>query len=165
MDALQRESTELARKLIEAEGMLQRKLLEHESELEEMQSKLDEMKTELTAARMEEKELRSKEVRQRCITTELITQPCLFQRQKTSQIDALEAEIAKLTRALDYARVTCTNLQKQYQEQCRTSSYRQPCPSLVSNAICSRAPRRPPDTGGSHPNSSRCRDNAPTRSK
>lgn len=63
MDALQRANTELARKLLEAEGTLQRKLLDHESELEEMQSKLDDMRAELVATKREEKELRSKEVR------------------------------------------------------------------------------------------------------
>ncbi|KAF8694550.1 hypothetical protein AX14_002010 [Amanita brunnescens Koide BX004] len=103
MDALQRANTELGRKLLEAEGTLQRKLLEHESELEEMQSRLDDMRAELAATKREEKELRSKE------------------RQNTTQIAALEAEIAKVTRALDHARVTYTSLQKQYQEQCLAS--------------------------------------------
>ncbi|KAM6490669.1 hypothetical protein JOM56_014012 [Amanita muscaria] len=103
MDALQRANAELGRKLIEAEATLQRKLLEHESELEEMQSKLDEMRTELVATKREEKELRSKE------------------RQNMTQIAALEAEIVKVTRALDHARVTYTSLQKQYQEQCAVS--------------------------------------------
>ncbi|KAK2459883.1 hypothetical protein APHAL10511_008083 [Amanita phalloides] len=103
LDALQRANVELGRKLVEAEATLQRKLLEHESELEEMQSKLDEMRAELGATKREEKELRSKE------------------RQNMTQIGALEAEITKVTRALDHARATYTSLQKQYQEQCAAS--------------------------------------------
>ena len=82
MDALQRANTELGRKLLDAEATLQRKLLEHESELEEMQSKLDEIRTELAATKREEKELRSKEVRTRYTTNALITQSCIF-RDKT----------------------------------------------------------------------------------
>ncbi len=78
MDALQRANTELGRKLVDAEATLQRKLLEHESELEEMQSKLDEMRTELAATKREEKELRSKEVRAHYATDALITQSCIF---------------------------------------------------------------------------------------
>lgn len=77
MDALQRANTELGRKLLDAEATLQRKLLEHESELEEMQSKLDEIRTELAATKREEKELRSKEVRTRYTTDALITQSCI----------------------------------------------------------------------------------------
>lgn len=73
MDALQRANTELGRKLLEAEGTLQRRLLEHESELEEMQSKLDEMRAELVATKREEKELRNKEVRTHCATDVWIT--------------------------------------------------------------------------------------------
>ncbi|KAF8627304.1 hypothetical protein AX15_004444 [Amanita polypyramis BW_CC] len=103
VDALQRANAELGRKLMEAEGTLQRKLLEHESELEEMQSRLDEMRSELVATKREEKELRSKE------------------RQNMTQIAALEAEIAKVTRSLEHSRVTYTSLQKQYQEQCAAS--------------------------------------------
>ncbi|PFH45209.1 hypothetical protein AMATHDRAFT_200766 [Amanita thiersii Skay4041] len=103
VDALQRANAELGRKLIEAESTLQRKLTEHEAELEEMQSKLDEMRTELVATKREEKELRSKE------------------RQNMTQIMALEAEISKVTRALEHARATYGNLQKQYQEQCAAS--------------------------------------------
>ncbi|KAF8626934.1 hypothetical protein AX17_006434 [Amanita inopinata Kibby_2008] len=103
VDALQRANADLGRKLMEAEGTLQRKLTEHESELEEMQSKLDEMRTELVSTKREEKELRMKE------------------RQNMTQIAALEAEIAKVTRALDHARATYASLQKQYQEQCAAS--------------------------------------------
>ena len=77
LDALQRANTELGRKLVDAEATLQRKLLEHESELEEMQSKLDEMRTELAATKREEKELRSKEVSTHHATDALITQSCV----------------------------------------------------------------------------------------
>ena len=51
VDALHRANAELGKKLMEAKAILQRKLLEHESELEKMQSKLDEMKTELMATK------------------------------------------------------------------------------------------------------------------
>jgi len=37
-----------------------------------------------------------------------------------TQIAALEAEIAKVTKNLEQARLTYTSLQKQYQEQCCT---------------------------------------------
>lgn len=62
VDVLQRANTELGRKLMDAERTLQKKLSEHEYELEEMQSRLDEMRSELSATKREEKELRSKEV-------------------------------------------------------------------------------------------------------
>ena len=62
IEALQRVNTELGRKLVDAERMLQIKLAEHESELEDMESRLEEFKSELSATKREEKELRSKEV-------------------------------------------------------------------------------------------------------
>jgi len=62
LEALQRQNTDLGRKLMEAERTLQNRLAEHESELEDMQGKLEEMRSELSATKREEKELRSKEV-------------------------------------------------------------------------------------------------------
>lgn len=62
LEVLQRANTELNRKLIEAEKTLQRRLAEHDSEIDEMQGRLEEMKSELSATKREEKELRSKEV-------------------------------------------------------------------------------------------------------
>ncbi|KAG6826379.1 hypothetical protein H0H92_016071 [Tricholoma furcatifolium] len=103
LEALQRANTELGRKLNEAEKTLQNKLLEHESELEDMQLRLEEMRTELNATKREEKELRSKE------------------RQNMTQIGQLEMEIAKVTKTLEHARTTYTSLQRQYQEQCAVS--------------------------------------------
>jgi hypothetical protein len=62
LEGLQRANTDLSRKLMEAEQTLQRKLTDHELELEEMQSRLEEVRSELSATKREEKELRSKEV-------------------------------------------------------------------------------------------------------
>ncbi|KAF5359695.1 hypothetical protein D9756_003571 [Leucocoprinus leucothites] len=103
LEALQRQNTDLGRKLMEAERTLQNRLAEHESELEEMQGKLEEMRSELSATKREEKELRSKE------------------RQNTTQISALELEVSKITKALESAKSTYTSLQRQYQEQCTFS--------------------------------------------
>jgi hypothetical protein len=64
LEALQRANTELGKKLVEAEQTLQNKLTEHELELEEMQSRMEEVRSELSATKREEKELRSKEVRE-----------------------------------------------------------------------------------------------------
>ena len=63
LDTLQQANTELGRKLMEAERILQVKLQEHDTDLEEMQVRLEELKSELTATKREEKELRAKEVR------------------------------------------------------------------------------------------------------
>jgi hypothetical protein len=62
LDALQRTNAEMGKKLMEAERTLQKRLSEHEMELEEMQSRLEESKSELSATKREEKELRAKEV-------------------------------------------------------------------------------------------------------
>ncbi len=99
LEALQRVNADLAKKLVEAERTLQRKLSDHESELEEMEARLEEARSELTAAKREEKELRNKE------------------RSNQTQISALESEIAKIQKTLDQSRVSYTSLQKQYQEQ------------------------------------------------
>ncbi|TDL25535.1 hypothetical protein BD410DRAFT_813313 [Rickenella mellea] len=103
LEALQRTNAELGRKLIDAERTLQKKLSEHEAELEEMQLRLEEAKSELSATKREEKELRAKE------------------RQNSNQITALESEIAAMQKALDTARSSYQSLQKQYQEQCSES--------------------------------------------
>src|SRR5258707_1347734 len=61
LDALQRTNADLAKKLVDAEGTLHRKLPDHEIELEEMDARLEAAKSELSAASGEEKELRSNE--------------------------------------------------------------------------------------------------------
>lgn len=62
VEALQRVNDDLRKKLGDAEETLQRKLGEHESDLEDMQQRLEEMKSELSATKRQEKELRAKEV-------------------------------------------------------------------------------------------------------
>lgn len=62
LEALQRINADLGRKLVDAEKTLQRKLSEHDAEVEDMQGRLEEMRSELSATKREEKELRSKEV-------------------------------------------------------------------------------------------------------
>lgn len=104
LEALQRVNADLGKKLVEAERTLQRKLSDHESELEEMEARLEEAKTELSAAKREEKELRNKD------------------RSNQTQIAALESEIAKVQKTLDNSRTMYNSLQKQYQEQLRTYS-------------------------------------------
>jgi len=101
LEALQRVNADLGKKLVEAERTLQRKLSDHESELEEMEARLEEAKSELSAAKREEKELRNKE------------------RSNQTQIVALESEIAKVQKTLDNSRTMYNSLQKQYQEQLR----------------------------------------------
>ncbi|KAL4064609.1 hypothetical protein J3A83DRAFT_4273272 [Scleroderma citrinum] len=103
LDALQKANAELGRKLMEAERTLQVKLQEHDTDLEEMQARLEELKSELTATKREEKELRAKE------------------RVSSTQMAALESEIAKQQKGLDNARTAYQSLQKQYQEQCTES--------------------------------------------
>jgi chromosome segregation ATPase len=99
LEALQRVNSDLAKKLVEAERTLQRKLADHEADLEEMEARLEEAKSELSSAKREEKELRSKE------------------RSNQTQIAALESEIAKVQKILDNSRTMYNSLQKQYQEQ------------------------------------------------
>ncbi|KAH9029305.1 hypothetical protein EDB83DRAFT_2507972 [Lactarius deliciosus] len=103
LEALQRVNADLGKKLVEAERTLQRKLSDHESELEEMEARLEEAKSELSAAKREEKELRNKE------------------RSNQTQITALESEIAKVQKTLDNSRTMYNSLQKQYQEQLHES--------------------------------------------
>jgi chromosome segregation ATPase len=62
LEALQRTNEDLSRKCIEAEKTLQRKIEEHELELDETHHRLEELRTELAASNREEKELRSKDV-------------------------------------------------------------------------------------------------------
>ncbi|KAG6332062.1 hypothetical protein ID866_7025 [Astraeus odoratus] len=88
---------------MEAERTLQVKLQEHDTDLEEMQARLEELKSELTATKREEKELRAKE------------------RVNSTQMAALESEIAKSQKSLENARTAYQSLQKQYQEQCAES--------------------------------------------
>lgn len=61
-EALQKVNEELRRKLVDAEETLQRKLSEHESDLESFQQRIEEMKAELSSTKRQEKELRAKEV-------------------------------------------------------------------------------------------------------
>jgi chromosome segregation ATPase len=62
LEVLQKANAELGKKLMDAENTLQRRLTEHETELEDLQLRIDELKSELSATKKEEKELRSKEV-------------------------------------------------------------------------------------------------------
>lgn len=62
VEALQRVNDDLARKLQDTERTMQRKLAEQEAEFDDLQVKLEETRNELSAAKREEKELRSKEV-------------------------------------------------------------------------------------------------------
>ncbi|KAA1476250.1 hypothetical protein DENSPDRAFT_827117 [Dentipellis sp. KUC8613] len=99
LEALQRANTDLGKKLVESERILQRRMTDHEAELEDMQIRLEETRTELALAKREEKELRGKE------------------RQNGQQIAALEAEIAKVQRSLESSRSSYQALQRQYAEQ------------------------------------------------
>ncbi|KAF7337039.1 hypothetical protein MVEN_02140900 [Mycena venus] len=107
VEALQRVNDDLARKLQDTERMMQRKLAEQEAEFEDLQVKLEETRNELSAAKREEKELRSKE------------------RQNNTQIGALEAEVAKVTKQLETSKASYNSLQRQYLDQCaRAEKYR-----------------------------------------
>jgi len=63
LDALQRNNEELSRKLLEAEKTLQDKLANYDVELDDAQHKLEELRIELSASNREEKDLRTKDVR------------------------------------------------------------------------------------------------------
>ena len=63
IEALQKVNDDLRRKLNDAEETLQRKLTEHEIDLENLQQRIEEIKSELSATKRQEKELRVKEVR------------------------------------------------------------------------------------------------------
>ncbi|EJD35443.1 hypothetical protein AURDEDRAFT_188738 [Auricularia subglabra TFB-10046 SS5] len=104
LEALQRANTDLMRKLQDSERALASKIMEHETELEELQSKLDDVQEELHNARREEKELRVKE------------------RNTTMELQQLEGEVTKLQKALENSRASYQSLQKQYQEQIAESS-------------------------------------------
>jgi chromosome segregation ATPase len=91
---------DLTRKLREAEETLSRRMYEHEGELEDLTARLEEAKFDLAASRREEKELRAKE------------------RSGTGQIAGLEAEVARLGKALEASRASYSGLNRQYQEQC-----------------------------------------------
>ncbi|KAF7374326.1 hypothetical protein MSAN_00316100 [Mycena sanguinolenta] len=107
VEALQRVNDDLARKLQDTERMMQRKLAEQEAEFDDLQVKLEETRNELSAAKREEKELRSKE------------------RQNNTQIGALEAEVAKVTKQLETSKASYNSLQRQYLDQCaRAEKYR-----------------------------------------
>ncbi|KAJ7234179.1 hypothetical protein B0H12DRAFT_1191782 [Mycena haematopus] len=101
VEALQRVNDDLARKLQETERTMQRKLAEQEAEFDDLQIKLEETRNELSAAKREEKELRSKE------------------------IGLLEAEVAKVTKQLETSKASYNSLQRQYLDQCaRAEKYR-----------------------------------------
>ncbi|KAJ6544957.1 hypothetical protein DFH09DRAFT_1249157 [Mycena vulgaris] len=103
VEALQRVNDDLARKLADTERTFQRKLAEQESEFEDLQVKLEETRNELSAAKREEKELRSKE------------------RQNSTQIGALEAEVVKVSKQLETSKASYNNLQRQYMDQCASA--------------------------------------------
>ena len=99
-EALQRANQDLSRRVVEQDRVLQRKISEHEAELEQLEIALEETKQELSSSKREEKELRAKEAKY------------------IHQIQTLESEIAKSQRALETAKSAYQSLQKQYQEQC-----------------------------------------------
>ncbi|PBL03350.1 hypothetical protein ARMGADRAFT_910387, partial [Armillaria gallica] len=103
VDAMQKQIAELMRRLTETDRALQKRISEHDSEVEEMSTRIDELRSELNASKRDEKDLRSKE------------------RTYMNQISALENEIAKLTKSLESSRSSYANLQKQYAEQCSAS--------------------------------------------
>ncbi|KAJ7683656.1 hypothetical protein B0H17DRAFT_1014141 [Mycena rosella] len=103
VEALQRVNDDLARKLADTERTFQRKLAEQEAEFEDLQLKLEETRNELSAAKREEKELRSKE------------------RQNSTQIGALEAEVVKVSKQLETSKASYNNLQRQYMDQCASA--------------------------------------------
>ncbi|KAG1875303.1 hypothetical protein C8R48DRAFT_406099 [Suillus tomentosus] len=63
LEALQKANAELGRKLIEAERTLGNRLNEHDMDLDWMQGRLEELRSGLTSTKREEKELRTKGVR------------------------------------------------------------------------------------------------------
>ncbi|KAF7309048.1 hypothetical protein MKEN_01106400 [Mycena kentingensis (nom. inval.)] len=97
--APQHRERQLTDQLREAERTLNRKISEYESIHDDLQMRLDQASSELDATKREEKELRDNE------------------RVSHSQIQQLETEVAKLSQALEIARVSYTTLQKQYQDQ------------------------------------------------
>ncbi|KAJ7109058.1 hypothetical protein C8R43DRAFT_181879 [Mycena crocata] len=100
VEALQRVNDDLVRKLADTERAMQRKLAEQEAEFDDLQIKLEETRNELSSAKREEKELRNKE------------------RQNSTQIAALEAEVVKVSRQLETSKTSYNNLQRQYMDQC-----------------------------------------------
>ncbi|KAG7451386.1 uncharacterized protein BT62DRAFT_1071960 [Guyanagaster necrorhizus] len=103
VDAMQKQISELMRRLTETDRALQKRISEHDSEVEELSTRIDELRSELNASKRDEKDLRSKE------------------RTYMNQISALENEIAKLSKSLESSRSSYANLQKQYSEQCSAS--------------------------------------------
>lgn len=99
-EQLERANQELQRRVLEQDRILQRKISEHETELEDLENLLEETKSELSAKMREEKELRAKETRY------------------IHQIAAIESDIAERQRALDASKNAYQSLQKLYQEQC-----------------------------------------------
>jgi chromosome segregation ATPase len=98
--ALEAARAELDRQLRDSHDTLSRRVAAHEAELEELNTKLEDARAELSAVRREEKELRAKE------------------RGAATSLAGLEAEVARLQKALDSSRANYTQLNKQYQEQC-----------------------------------------------
>ena len=62
LDAQHKVNNDLRKKLTEAEDTLQRKLSEHEADLEGLQTRIEDLRSELSATKRQEKELRGKEV-------------------------------------------------------------------------------------------------------
>ncbi|KAH8112733.1 hypothetical protein DFH11DRAFT_1689882 [Phellopilus nigrolimitatus] len=102
-ESMQRVTEELQRRVAEQDRILQNRIAEHESELEQLENILEETKNELSLSKREEKELRAKETKY------------------IHQISALESEIAKSQRALETSKASYQSLQKQYHEQCAES--------------------------------------------
>ncbi|KAJ6578263.1 hypothetical protein B0H19DRAFT_577376 [Mycena capillaripes] len=103
VEALERLNDDLTRQLADMEHMFQRKLTEQEAEFKDLQFKLEETRSELSAAKREEKELRSKD------------------RQKSTQIGALEADVGKFSKQLETSKAAYTGLQRQYLDQCTSA--------------------------------------------
>ncbi|KAI0034754.1 hypothetical protein K488DRAFT_44761 [Vararia minispora EC-137] len=99
LEVMRKATEELQKKYADLDRTMQRRIDEYETQVEELAQKLDEAQAELTAAKREEKELRSKE------------------RSFSHQISVLESEMQKIQKALEASRTSYSGLQRQYQEQ------------------------------------------------
>ncbi|KAI5886088.1 uncharacterized protein SCHCODRAFT_02112215 [Schizophyllum commune H4-8] len=98
-EVLSRTLTETQRKLQEAEASYQRKISENESDIDELQTRLQDMRADLNNMRRQEKELKTKES------------------QNHIQIQALEAEVARLQKSLEAVKNQANDLREKWQDQ------------------------------------------------
>ncbi|KAL1667408.1 hypothetical protein GGF50DRAFT_112303 [Schizophyllum commune] len=98
-EVLSRTLTETQRKLQEAEASYQRKISENESDIDELQTRLQDMRADLNNMRRQEKELKTKES------------------QNHIQIQALEAEVARLQKSLESVKNQANDLREKWQDQ------------------------------------------------